>query len=193
METFAKLCMIAAVCIGAGTPSKAGCFVGHRRQVYRQKQNFYPVAVYYQVGAGLREQSIADEAARKAIEGYAARFAALEQKLLQFRGRATIEFEGEASAEGGVSGGGVDIPPDAPQPPGNTPDGVLGIFASKCVRCHRAGHESGLDLTVPVNDADLAAQIFLRTFSDKENFRMPPDGNLTDEERQVLFEFAEGN
>ena len=170
----------------------AGCFVGGRRQAFRRNQIFYPVALY-QVGAGLREQAIADEAARKAIEGYAARFTALEQRLLKFRGEATLRFEGEAET-GATAEGGVDSPPPPePQPgAGSGPADVLGIFAASCVKCHQASNAGGgLDLTLPVTDPGVAAKIFLRAFSDEPGFKMPKQGDITDEQRQVIYNWAQ--
>ena len=168
----------------------AGCFVGHRRKAIVVQQVFYPV--YYQVGAGLREQAIADEAARKALAANNAQWEQRIGQLLRFRGEATLRFEGEAEA-GATSGGGVDSPPPpAPAPGGGPPSDVLGIFATSCIRCHQPGKLSGgLDLTLPVTDPGTAAKIFLRAFSDEPGFKMPKDRDISDEDRQVIYEWAQ--
>lgn len=171
----------------------AGCFVGHRRKAIVVQQVFYPV--YYQVGAGLREQAIADEAARKALAANNAQWEQRISQLLRFRGTATLEFEGEAEA-GATSGGGVDSPPPpAPAPGGEPPADVLGVFAAKCVACHKPGGDgfakSGLDLTLPVTDRAVASMIFARTFSQTAGVRMPPNGNISDEEIQTIFQWQD--
>ena len=155
------------------------------------QQVFYPV--YYQVGAGLREQAIADEAARKALAANNAQWEQRIGQLLRFRGEATLRFEGEAEAGVTASGGGVDTPPPPdPAPGGGPPSDVLGIFATSCIRCHQPGNlGGGLDLTLPVTDPGTAAKIFLRTFSDDPGFKMPKQGDITDEQRQVIYEWAQ--
>ena len=169
----------------------AGCFVGHRRRAIVVKQIFYPVALY-QVGSALREEAIAERAAQKAIAENNQQWEARIGQLLRFRGEATLRFEGEAEA-GATSGGGVDSPPPpAPAPGGEPPADVLGIFATSCIRCHQPGNlGGGLDLTLPVTDPGTAAKIFLRTFSDDPGFKMPKQGDITDEQRQVIYEWAQ--
>jgi hypothetical protein len=48
-----------------------------------------------------------------------------------------------------------------------------------------------LDLSKPVFAKALAAEVFLRTFSNDPAIRMPPDGQLSDEERGELLRWSE--
>lgn len=180
------LSLVAVCCVAA--PAHGGHCVGNFRSYggYAVKAVF--VQPYALVGSAIREEAIAERAAKLAVESYKAElrneFKALKSDLFKFRGEGRIVFEGEGGSEGGE------------QPAGNAgdtdyPQGTGVALANNCIQCHGATKkEKGLDLTVGVTDPRIAAEIGLRVVTDDPALRMPPSGQLSDADRQKLFDLS---
>lgn len=136
--------------------------------VHHQKQFIapvYPVSYGYQVGAAIREEAIAERAARLALEKFAAALA--EQQGLP----------------------GVGAPPDEKA---SKLAEVQAVFTSRCARCHSGAEpKGGLDLTDITKLSDLQAhkaEILAR-----KGLMPPPDNGgapIPDEEAALLEEWV---
>lgn len=137
--------------------------VVHKQQFIAAPVVAYPT--YYQVGAAVREEAIAERAAARALELFTAALA----------------------KQGGLPG--VGAPPDSARDTLNTK--VQGIFAAHCIRCH-AGAEpkGGLDLTNFAAIDDLTAhKIEIKA---RKGLMPPPDNGGTpipDEDAATLEEW----
>lgn len=180
--------LLAAIIVGhCVVPAHGGGHCGQfRRQVYAHhyaKVVAVQVQPYWLVGQPIRDDARDAKLVQRAIEAYAAQTG-------KFRGEGRFVIEGEVGvAAGGTVGGDTGT---APAPGGATyPDGAAALITRKCVSCHGPDNpKGGLDLTANIDRAT-ASEIFLRTFSDDASIRMPPDGSLTDDERQVFFNLSE--
>lgn len=176
------------------------CIGGHHNNYHAQKLLIVHDQPLYFAGTGLREESVAKHASEETLKGALPLFEKLldeklDEKLkLRFQGKGTFQIGGDGEIGGDVNAvDGISV---------EYPEGFGALLARKCFACHgdtpigvgkgaREGYKNTLSLTKDIKDERIAALLFTRTYSADPDLRMPPDGNLTDDERELCFKASE--
>lgn len=184
MRTIAALIGLACLVIPAHGGHCVSNFRGHHGGYHQQYHHAKQVQAYYLVGQPIRDEAYDAKLLDKARQAFKADLAELKEALnLRFRGEGRIVFEGEAGAGTDVAVG------DAAG--GAMPDTVAAALTRSCVDCHGPTKQSGgLDLTKPISDARIAAEIGMRVVTDDAELRMPPAGTIEQEDRQAIFDYS---
>lgn len=161
--------------------------VNHYQAVYHA-----PYVLYAAVGQETQVEAQVARAQKPLVEeikGLRGELAALrgEQKqafsqLFKFRGQGTITFEGGNDPTPTPKPDPKPNPNPQPEPSaGRGPrltEGMQALLANTCAACHDGAKQKAFTLDGDSTlDEDRSADIFARLWSDKQGFRMPPNGS----------------
>ncbi len=183
--------LIGLACLSV--PAHGGdCVHGFRHHHgYRQHHVVKQLVVtpLYFAGAGLEQEALIERSTKKAvaeaITANDAKWQGVVQQLkadfLRFKAEGTFTINGEAAVDGVAEAAGGQALPDA----------TAAAITRSCIDCHGPNKQSGgLDLTQPITDARIAAEIGTRVVSDDPEYRMPPSGTIEPADRQALFDYS---